>query len=712
MVWREEMELAGRKLTLEVGSVARQAGGSVLARYGDTIVLATATASKEEVEGIDFAPLTVEYRENYYAAGKIPGAFPRREGRPRDKEILVSRLIDRPIRPLFPKGFKREVQVVAVVLSYDQENEPDVLAIIASSLALCVSDIPYRVPVAAVRIGRIGGRFVVNPSFSDMVKSELDLVVAGTKFGITMMEGEAKEVPEEMIIEAVELARDPISSLVSLQERLISSIVGEKAEQMPEEIPEGLKEMVDALARERIRDIIHRFQDKVERRSAYESLKEDVITRISEEFPDMRYKVEELLFDIFKEEARKMVLEEGRRLDGRRPEEIREIKCEVGVLPRAHGSALFTRGRTQALVVTTLGTSEDEMLVDDLEQETTKKFMLHYNFPPFSVGEVRPMRGPGRREIGHGALAERALKAVMPNEDEFPYTVRIVSDILESDGSTSMASVCGGSLSLMDAGVPVRKGVAGIAMGLIKEGDRVVILSDIIGDEDHLGDMDFKVAGTDKGVTAIQMDIKVEDVSPEILRMALQQARDGRLYILDRMKAVLPEPRKSLSPLAPRIVSINIDPEKIGDVIGPGGKVIRKIQETTGTKIEIEPGGRVLIASSDEKSANSAIQMIKSITEDVEVGKTYFGKVTRITSYGAFVEVLPGKEGLVHISQLSDRRVGRVEDVLKEGDEVLVKVIDVDRSGRITLSRKAVLEEMKSSGRSRRPFEQDRRKWR
>ena len=705
------MELAGRKLMLEVGSVARQAGGSVLARYGDTIVLATATASKEEVEGIDFAPLTVEYRENYYAAGKIPGAFPRREGRPRDKEILVSRLIDRPIRPLFPKGFKREVQVVAVVLSYDQENEPDVLAIIASSLALCVSDIPYRVPVAAVRIGRIGGKFVINPSFSEIGESELDLV-AGTKFGITMMEGEAKEVPEEMIIEAVELARNPISSVVSLQERLISSIVGEKAEQMPEEIPEGLRERVDALARERIRDIVHRFQDKVERRSAYDSLKEDVIARISEEFPDMRYKVEELLFDIFKEEARKMILEEGRRLDGRRPEEIREIKCEVGVLPRAHGSALFTRGRTQALVVTTLGTSEDEMLVDDLEQETTKKFMLHYNFPPFSVGEVRPMRGPGRREIGHGALAERALKAVMPNEDEFPYTVRIVSDILESDGSTSMASVCGGSLSLMDAGVPVRKGVAGIAMGLIKEGDRVVILSDIIGDEDHLGDMDFKVAGTDKGVTAIQMDIKVEDVSPEILRMALQQARDGRLYILDRMKAVLPEPRKSLSPLAPRIVSININPEKIGDVIGPGGKVIRKIQETTGTKIEIEPGGRVLIASSDEKSANSAIQMIKSITEDVEVGKTYFGKVTRITSYGAFVEVLPGKEGLVHISQLSDRRVGRVEDVLKEGDEVLVKVIDVDRSGRITLSRKAVLEEMKSSGRSRRPFEQDRKKWR
>jgi polyribonucleotide nucleotidyltransferase len=690
---RIERTFAGRRLVLETGRMAKQAHGSCLVQYGETVVLCTATVS-DAPSALPFFPLTVEYREKSYAAGKIPGGFIKREGRPSEKEILSARQIDRPIRPLFPDGFTHEVQVFVNVLSADQENDADVLGLLGTSVALNVSKIPFLGPVAAVRIGRIEGQWILNPTFQQLQFSDVDIVVAGTQNAITMVEGGAIEVVEEEIAEGLLVAHEGIRELIAIQREFLEAISVPKMEWAPVEVPEAIRTRVEELAATRVAEALN-LRDKAERSQAMATLREDVKAALAEEFPEQARAIEMVLSEIEKSTMRRQILERGERADGRRPEEIRPITCEVGVLPRTHGSALFTRGQTQALAVVTLGTSADEQRIDtiDVPQETSKSFMLHYNFPPFSTGEVKPVRGTSRREIGHGALAERAIQPLLPPYEEFPYTIRVVSDILESNGSSSMASVCGASLALMDAGVPIRAACAGVAMGLIKEGDKVAILTDILGLEDALGDMDFKVAGTRAGVTSIQMDIKIEGLTIEIMRTALEQARKGRLYILDVMDQAMSAPRSELSQYAPRIITIQVNPEKIGEIIGPKGKTIRSIQEETGTEINVDDSGLVTIASVSAEGGERAREMIAAIVQEPEVGRVYEGVVKSTTTFGAFVEILPGVEGLCHISELQEGRTERTEDVLKKGDTTKVKLLSIDEKGRLRLSRKAALQE-------------------
>jgi polyribonucleotide nucleotidyltransferase len=685
-----ELDLDGRKLTIQIGRVARQADGAALVRLADTMILATAVGTEEAVEGQDFFPLTVDYREKAYAAGRIPGGFFKREGRPTEREILSARLIDRSLRPLFPEGYFNEVQVMAMVLSSDQENDADILGILGSSVALGISEIPFYEPIAAVRIGRIDGNFVVNPTFSQLEESDINLVVSGTEENIVMVEGGCQEISEDDLVSALDYGQRWIKKLVQLQKEIIQEFGKEKPKVEPVPVDLVLLEEVSKLALDRIKQA-NRIVDKTERQKVLDKMQESVMQELAEKFPENETKIASILIDLEQKDIRQMILNEGFRIDGRKANEIRPITCEVGLLPRAHGSALFTRGQTQALAVTTLGSKMDEQKIEDLEGESTKSYMLHYNFPPFSVGEVRPVRGPGRREIGHGALAERAIQPVIPKEEVFPYTVRIVSDILESNGSSSMATVCGGTLSLMDAGVPIKAPVAGIAMGLVKEENRAVILTDILGAEDHYGDMDFKVTGTKKGITAFQMDIKIGGLNLAIMQEALNQAREARTYILDIMEKTIAQPRPELSVYAPRIITFKVKQDKIGEIIGPGGKMIRSIIEQTGAEINIEDDGSVFISSKDSKAGELAQELIMKLTEEPEVGKCYLGKVRRVTAFGAFVEILPGQDGLVHISELDFKRVNRVEDVLNVGDEVTVKIIGIDNEGKIKLSRKACL---------------------
>jgi len=652
-------------------------------------------ADKTEKKILDFSPLTIDYQEKAYSAGKIPGGFFKREGRPSEKEILTSRLIDRPIRPLLPKGFFYETQGIVNVLSYGDENIADILAIISMSAAFTISDIPFNGPVGAVRIGRIAGSFVINPDLREAEECDLDLVVAGTEDAVLMVEGEGQEITEADLLEAIWLAHQDIKRLCTFQKKLQTIVTKEKRTITPPVVDEELKKVVADISMEKIKSAIT-IPDKLRRQKTLDEILSEAIESLNTGETDISREIGSVFNDIERELVRGMVLNENIRVDGRRPEEIRKISCEVGILPRTHGSALFVRGETQCLAVTTLGTAEDEQRIDSLEGESSKTFMLHYNFPPFSVGEVKPLRAPGRREIGHGMLAERALKAVIPTKTEFPYTIRVVSDILESNGSSSMATVCGGCLALMDAGVPIKTHVAGIAMGLIKEGDRVVILTDILGLEDHLGDMDFKMTGTDKGITAFQLDTKIGGIPHEVMEKALEQARQGRLYILSKMREAIVVPRENLAPHAPRIYTMQIKQDKIRDVIGTGGKVIRGIVEQTGVKIDINDSGLINIASPDGESAKKAMEIISSITAEVELGKIYLGKVKRIVDFGAFVEVFPGTEGLLHISQISDKRISKVTDEINEGDEVLVKVIEVDKFGRIRLSRKEAMREHKT----------------
>ena len=681
--------VGGRTLTLETGKMAKQADGAVLARYGDTMVLATAVMSREPNEKLDFFPLTVEYRERSAAAGKFPGGFFKREGRPTEKEILTCRVVDRYIRPLFSKSIRNEVQICCSVLSADEMNEPDVIAMVAAAAAIGVSDLPIKELLGAVRVGRVDGELLINPSYEQMEKSSLNLVVAGKEDAVLMVEAGANEESEEVLVDALEFGHNEIKAIAGMIGELAEK-VGKPKRAMPEtQVDVELQQAVERDFGSRLLDAVQ-IADKQEREGTVDQIvKEALENYVSEEDDSEReLMVKELLHDLERRLVRERIIKEGLRSDGRTPKDIRPISAEVGAIPRTHGSAMFTRGQTQALATATLGTVSDQQQVDTLLGESFKRFMLHYNFPPFSVGEARPIRGPGRREIGHGALAERALLPVLPHEDDFPYTIRIISDILESNGSSSMASICGGSLSLMDAGVPVKSSVAGIAMGLIKEGENIAILTDILGQEDHMGDMDFKVAGTRSGVTALQMDLKLEGVTRELLSKALDQAREARLFILDKMDQVIGQPRESISPHAPRIVTLFIDKSKIGDVIGPGGKTIRGIIEETGVKIDIDDDGRVVIASTDQEASQQAVEMVNYLTEEAEIGKLYKGKVTRILNFGAFVEILPGTEGLVHISQLADDHVRSVEDVVKEGDEIQVKVTEVDHLGRINLSKK------------------------
>jgi polyribonucleotide nucleotidyltransferase len=686
---RVEIEIRGKKLILETEKMAKQADGAVVAQYGDTIVLATAVSDKIPKEGLDFFPLTIDYQEKAYSAGKIPGGFFKREGRPTEKEILTSRLIDRPIRPNFPKGFYHETQGIVNVLSYGDENIADIIGIISMSAALIISDIPFFIPVSAVRIGRIAGTFVINPDMREVEECDLNLVVAGTENAIAMVEGEGMEISEAHLLEALDIAHQEIKRICNVQTEL-QSIAGKKKNSIePTVIAEELRNAVTEFTLEKIRTAIT-IPDKLRRQTALDDILKDAVERFNTGEKDLTMDIAAVFNDIEKELVRGMILNKNIRVDGRLYDEIRNISSEIGILPRAHGSALFIRGETQCLTVVTLGTSDDEQRIDSLDGESFKTFMLHYNFPPFSVGEVKPLRSPGRREIGHGMLAEKAIKALIPTKTEFPYTIRIVSDILESNGSSSMATVCGGSLALMDAGVPIKTHVAGIAMGLIKEDDKVVILTDILGLEDHLGDMDFKVTGTEKGITAFQLDTKIGGIPHEIMVQALEKARQGRLFILNKMKETISTPRENLAPYAPRIYTMQIKQEKIRDVIGTGGKIIRGIVEQTGVKINIEDSGLINIASSDGESAKKAMEIINNITAEAELGKVYQGKVKRVVDFGAFVEILPGTEGLLHISQISDKRIAKVTDEINEGDEVFVKVIEIDKLGRIRLSRKGV----------------------
>jgi polyribonucleotide nucleotidyltransferase len=691
MVTTVETVIGNKRLILETGLMAKQASGAVVARYGDTVVLSTAVASKVERENVDFLPLTVDYQEKAYAAGRIPGGFFKREGRQSEKEVLTSRLIDRPIRPLFPDGYYFDTQVIASVLSIGDESSMDLMGMISSSAALSISDIPFKGPIGAVRVGLIEGKFIINPGQKDLETTTLNLVVAGTADAIMMVEGGAHELSEDQMLEALDSAHREIKKIVALQNELKAKVGLPKRSVKTVEIDSDLAQQVSALAMDRLRSSII-IPNKLERQKTLDALLDEIKLKLKkEDDPTRNIQISAIFFNLEKDEVRKIILEKNIRADGRKPGEIRLISSTVGLLPRTHGSALFTRGETQALVVATLGTSDDEQRIDSLEGEYFKTFMLHYNFPPFSVGETKPLRGPGRREVGHGALAERALKAMIPSKQEFPYTIRLVSDILESNGSSSMATVCGGTLALMDAGVPIKAPVAGIAMGLIKEGNKVIVLSDILGLEDHLGDMDFKVTGTSKGITALQMDMKIEGITIDIMRSALQQAKDGRLHILEKMAETLGAPRQDLNPFAPRIISMKINQDKIKDVIGSGGKVIRSIVEQTGAKIDIEDDGTINIASADEAAANKAKEIIKGIVQEAAVGKIYTGKVRKIMDFGAFVEIFPGTDGLLHISQISERRLEKVTDELKEGDEVLVKVLEIDRQGKIRLSRKEAM---------------------
>ena len=691
---RLDIEVRGKRLSLETGKMAKQADGAVVAQYGDTVVLATAVAEKTQKEGLDFFPLRVDYQEKAYSAGRIPGGFFKREGRQTEKEILTSRLIDRPIRPLFPKGFYCETQGIVSVLSYGDENIADILGIISMSAALMISDIPFNAAIGAVRIGRIAGSFVINPDQREVEECDLNLIVAGTEDAVLMVEGESQEISEIDLLEALDIAHQEIKRICAAQNELKSIAGEEKRPVITPVVDEELKKTIAEISLEKIKTAII-ISDKMRRQKALDEILKEVVEKLNTGEKDITVDIGTVFNDIEKTLVRDMILNENIRADGRSPEEIRKISSEVGILPRAHGSALFVRGETQCLAVVTLGTSDDEQRIDSLDGESFKTFMLHYNFPPFSVGEVKPLRSPGRREIGHGMLAERAVKAVMPTKAEFPYTIRIVSDILESNGSSSMATVCGSSLALMDAGVPIKSHVAGIAMGLIKEDDRVVILTDILGLEDHLGDMDFKVTGTEKGITAFQLDTKIGGISRGIMEKALEQARQGRLHILAKMSETINVHRDNLAPYAPRIYTMQIKQAKIREVIGTGGKVIRGIVEQTGVKINVDDSGLINIASSDEESAKKAMDIIKNITAEAELDKIYLGKVKRVLDFGAFVEIFPGTEGLLHISQISEQRIAKVTDEINEGDEVLVKVIEIDKLGRIRLSRKEASRETK-----------------
>ncbi len=687
MVHEVEFEVAGRTMRLETGRRARQADGAVWASYGDTVILATAVASRTPKPDADFLPLTVNYQEKAYSAGKIPGGFFKREGAPSEKETLTSRLIDRPIRPLIPRGFAYETQVVVSVLSIDHSMTSEILGLTAASAALAVSNVPFAGPLAGIKIGRVGGKFVVNPHMRELENSDLDLVVAGTRDAIMMVEAGANRLSESLMLEALDLAHAEIKKIVAKVGELQAAAGRPKRGLAVEPVGEELRGQVRAMVAAPIREAVV-VPDKAERQERFGLILADAVAALGQEDAQRAVQIKTVYRECEYQEVREMILEKKIRADGRGPAEIRPVTCETGLLPRTHGSAIFTRGETQSLAVVTLGTTDDEQRIDALEGEYFRTFMLHYNFPPFSVGETRPMRSPSRREVGHGKLAARALTAVLPGKEAFPYTIRIVSDILESNGSSSMATVCGGTLALMDAGVPIQEPVAGIAMGLIKEGDRFVILSDILGLEDHLGDMDFKVTGTRDGITALQMDIKMGGITADLMRQALEQARAGRLHILEKMAESLASPRASLAPYAPRIFTLQIKTDKIRDVIGPGGKVIRGIIAECGVKVNVDDSGVVTIAAVDEASARKAIDMVNRLTEEAEVGKTYLGTVRKIVEFGAFVEILPNMDGLVHISQLAEHRVKSVSDELAEGEQVMVKVLEVDRQGKIRLSRK------------------------
>ena len=690
MIVKKEIELGGRLFSIETGKYAKQANGSVMVRYGDTMVLVTAVASSEAKEGLDYFPLQIEYREKTSAAGKFPGGYIKREGRPTEKEILSARLCDRPIRPLFPEGFRNETQVIAFVLSYDGENDADVLAACGASAALAISDIPFDGPIAEVRIGRISGELVVNPTNEQIKLSDIELVVAGTADSIMMVEGESKEVSEQDLLDALKFAQAEIKKLVALQNELRSETGKVKWAVEEKVVDENLKKDVYELAEVKFKEIVYSILAKEERSAKNKKLSEFVKQSLAEKYPEQEKVIGEILHDLEKELMRKRILKEGIRLDGRNTTQVRPITIELGPLPRTHGSALFTRGETQSLTNVTLGTKNDEQTVDGLLEEYSKKFYLQYNFPPFCVGEVGRMMGVSRREIGHGNLAERSLKQILPADDVFPYTVRIISDILESNGSSSMATVCAGSLSMMDAGVPIRKAVSGIAMGLVKEGDQYAVLTDILGNEDHLGDMDFKVAGTADGITGFQMDIKIQGISFEIMEKALHQAKEGRLHILGKMNEAISKPNENLSPYAPRLITMKVDTDQIGLVIGPGGKTIQGMQRLYGVDINIEDDGTINIASPNKENAQNAKEYIKKLTATPEVGEIYDGVVTKIMDFGAFVEILPGKEGLLHISQIDNKRVDKVADYFKPGDKVTVKLLKVE-GGKYSLSRKELL---------------------
>ena len=676
---------------IETGRIAKQASGSAVVTLGETVVLVTAVSTDEVREGIDFLPLTVEYQEMSYAGGRIPGNFFRRDmGRPGEKETLTSRLIDRPLRPLFPKNYHYETQVIASVLSTDKENDADILALLGASLALEISDIPFFGPVAGIRVGRLDGKFIANPTFSQQAESDIDLIVAGNRSGVVMVEAGGLFVSELDMIEAIFYGYEAMQPMLDMQEQLKSEVGKPKRIIPPDPVDEDLQEKVAEIGRPLLSEVIT-TADKMERQQKSREARDSIFENLSEEYEGRKSDIREAAHDLEKKMVRQMILEDGKRIDGRSFDEIRPIECVVGLLPRVHGSALFTRGETQAMALTTLGTEQDEQRIETLYGNVFRSFILHYNFPPYSVGESKRLSGPGRRDIGHGALARRALLPVMPDKEEFGYCIRVVSEILESNGSSSMATVCGGCLSLMDAGVPIKDSVAGVAMGLVSDGDKVAVLSDIIGDEDHYGDMDFKVTGTRDGITALQMDIKIDGITREILQKALEQAKDGRLFILDKMNETISKPRSEISEYDPTITTIQIKPEKVRVLIGPGGKTIREITNTSGARIDVDDEGKVNIASADKESVDTAINMIKEILQEAEVGKLYMGKVVKIMDFGAFVEIFPGTDGLVHISQLDRERVNKVTDILNEGDEVLVKVLEVNDDGKIRLSRKAAL---------------------
>ncbi len=691
-----EKNLFGRSFSIETGRIAKQADGAVIVRVEDSIVLVAACMGGERTG--DFLPLTIDYIEKTYAAGKIPGGFFKREGKQSERETLTSRLIDRPCRPLFPKGFNRELQVIATVISADQENDTDVLAVCGASAALTLSNIPFQGPIAAVKVGRIGGKLVINPKTSELAKSDMNLVVAGSRDAIVMVEGGVDQVPEAEVLDALFFAHEQMQPIIDIQLELQKQCGKPKFEFVPKECDQAIYAQVAGKAAPLIEKAI-RVKDKMERRDAFDAAKEELVTAFVKEddpkAPEVAMLIDHCVEEIVYTRVRERIVKEGARIDGRDSRTVRPISIEVGFLPRTHGSALFTRGETQAIVVATLGTGEEAQRLDNLIGENEKTFLLHYNFPPFSVGEVKPLRSPGRREVGHGALAERAISAVIPDMRKFPYVIRIVSEITESNGSSSMATVCGSTLALMDAGVPIKAPVAGVAMGLIKEGDTTVVLTDILGDEDHLGDMDFKVCGTEKGVTALQMDIKIKGLNRDIMGRALDQALEARLHILGRMAEVIGQPREDLSKFAPRIVTIKINPEKIKDVIGPGGKTIRSITESCEVKMDVSDDGTINIASADENKVKAAIAIIENMTREAQIGKVYRGVVKRIADFGAFVEILPGTDGLVHISQLANERVNRVTDIVREGDEVSVKVLEVDRQGKIRLSMKDLVEDIR-----------------
>ena len=685
------IEVGGKTLTIETGELARQADGAVVVQYGETVVLVTAVSLDKTRPGIDFFPLTVNYQEMTYAAGRIPGGFFKREGRPSDRETLASRFIDRTIRPLFPKEFQNETQIIATVLSADQENDPAIFGMIGASAALAVSDIPFMGATGGVRVGRVDGSLICNPTTSQLETSDINLIIAGNREGITMVEGGCTVVTEKEVLEALLFGYETLTATLEIQEKLASLVGRAKREIVPGEDGEWV-DRVRSYAASALQEA-YSIGPKLERQSRLKEILEETVEELAGEDEEGQGTVRDAMKKVERSLVREMMLRENRRIDGRGFSDVRPISCEVGILPRTHGSALFTRGETQVLAVTTFGTGSDEQKIESIAGETYKTFMLHYNFPPFCVGEVAMLRAPSRREVGHGALAERAILSVLPSSEEFPYTIRMVSEVLESNGSSSMATVCGGSLSLMDAGVPIKAAVGGIAMGLVKEGERIEILSDILGDEDHLGDMDFKVAGTEEGITALQMDIKMPGLSREILEKALQQAREGRLHILGKMKEAIAKPREEISVHAPRIKTIEVKPDKIRDVIGPGGRNIRSIIEETGVKIDVEDSGLVKIASPNMEAVEEAIAMVKRLTQEVEVGGLYLGRVKRIMDFGAIVEIFSGVDGLVHISQVANERIRAVSDVLKEGEEVLVKVLEIEANGRIRLSRKAALHE-------------------